>query len=104
MSVSKTPKDGDFASYIESLSQSAHAKSEEAVIHRPTHADTTAPDTAPQSGMQTIEDVLLNGEEPSEEFLTELAELNEAQPLSDEELERQALEHPGADGEPGTPE
>jgi hypothetical protein len=103
MSVSNTPKDGDFASYIESLSQSAHTKSEDAVIHRPTNTDTTTPDTAPQSGMQTIEDVL-NGEEPSEEFLTELAELNEEQPLSDEELERQALEHPGADGDPGTPE
>jgi len=103
MSVSKTPKDGDFASYIESLSQSALAKSEDAEIHRPTHTDTTAPDTAPQSGIQTIEDVL-NGEEPTDEFLTELAELNEAQPLSDEELERQALDHPGADGDPGTPE
>jgi hypothetical protein len=103
MSVSNTPKDGDFASYIESLSQSAHTKSEDAEIHHPTNTDTTVSDTAPQSGMQTIEDVL-NGEEPSEEFLTELAELNEAQPLSDEELERQALEHPGADGDPGTPE
>jgi hypothetical protein len=103
MSVSNTPKDGDFASYIESLSQSAHTKSENAVIHHPANTDTTALDTAPQSGMQTIEEVL-NGEEPNEEFLEEFAALNEAQPLSDEELERQALEHPGADGDPGTPE
>jgi hypothetical protein len=103
MSVSKTPKNGDYASYIEGLSQSALTKSENAVIHRPTNTDTTALDTAPQSKMQTIEDVL-NGEEPSEEFLTELAALNETQPLSDEELERQALEHPGADGDPSTPE
>jgi hypothetical protein len=103
MSVSNTPKDGDFASYIESLSQSAHTKSEDAVIHSPTNTDTAALDTALQSGMQTIEDVL-NSEEPNEEFLAEFAALNEAQPVSDEELERQALEHPGADGDPSTPE
>jgi hypothetical protein len=104
MSVTNTPKDGDFASYIESLSQPEHAKSEDADIRRPTNTNTTTPDAGSQSGMQTIEEVLLYGEEPTEELLTELAELNEAQPLSDEELERQALEHPGADGDPGTPE
>ena len=53
---------------------------------------------------QTISDILLNGEEPTEEFLEEFIVLSEAPPLSDEEFERQALCAPGDDEDPSTPE
>ena len=39
-----------------------------------------------------------------EALIEELVALRNAEPLSDDELERQALEHPGADGDPATPE
>ncbi|MBL8413029.1 MAG: hypothetical protein JNM42_01160 [Propionivibrio sp.] len=53
---------------------------------------------------QTISDILLNGEEPTEEFLEEFIVLSEVPPLSDEEFERQALSAPGDDEDPSTPE
>lgn len=53
---------------------------------------------------QSIEDILLKGEQPTAEFLAEFIALHEAPPLSDEELEQQALEAPGDDGDPATPE
>lgn len=102
MSDLNTPKHGDFAAYLEGLSQPANIRPEEAAVH-PT-ANAVAGDAPSHAAEQTLEDVLLNGEVPDEEFLAELAALNQAQPLADEELERQALAHPGADGDPGTPE
>lgn len=69
-----------------------------------------APQTPPPSQKpahegkdQTLDDVL-DGEEPTEELLEEIDALEHAPPLSEEELARQALEHPGADGDPSTPE
>jgi hypothetical protein len=63
------------------------------------------PGTAPAAPeRQTIEQVLVDGEEPTEELLQEWQALDEAPPLSDEELARQALNAPGADGDPSTPE
>ena len=55
------------------------------------------------SEKQTLTDVL-NGEEPTPEFLDEFVVLSEAPPVSDEELEQQALNHPGGDGDVSTPE
>ncbi len=52
----------------------------------------------------TLEDVLLGHAEPSPEMLQELAALEGAPPLSEEELARQALADGGADGDPATPE
>lgn len=46
----------------------------------------------------------LEGHTLDEAFIEELVALRNAEPLSDDELERQALEHPGADGDPATPE
>ena len=40
---------------------------------------------------QSISDILLKGEEPTQESLEDFAALNDALPISDEELERQAL-------------
>ena len=52
----------------------------------------------------TLEDVLLGHAQASPEMLQELAVLQSAPPLSDEELARQALADGGADADPGTPE
>lgn len=52
----------------------------------------------------TFEDVLLGNARPSPEMLEELAALNAAPVLSDEELARQALADGGADGDSATPE
>jgi len=52
----------------------------------------------------TLEDVLLGHAQATPEMLQELAALESAPPLSDEELARQALAHGGADNDPSTPE
>ena len=53
---------------------------------------------------QRIEEVLLGHEAPEAALLEELAALENAAPLSDEELDRQALEAGGGDADPDTPE
>ena len=52
----------------------------------------------------TLEDVLLGNAEPTPEMLDELAALEAAPELSEEELARQALADGGADQNPATPE
>lgn len=85
--MTNTPKDGDFASMLE-------------------QAGKTAPQAAGAGGTprQTLDQVLVEGEEPTEEFLEDFNALREAPKVSDEELERQALEAGGADGDAATPE
>ena len=51
-----------------------------------------------------FEDVLLGKARPTQEMLDELAALDAAPALSDEELARQALADGGGDGDPATPE
>ena len=58
-----------------------------------------------------IESVLDLGNPPHEQdsetgepFVPELAPIEGVPAVSDEELEQQALAHPGADGDPSTPE
>ena len=51
-----------------------------------------------------FEDVLLGNAQPSAEMLDELAALDSAPALSDEELARQALADGGGDSDPATPE
>ena len=53
---------------------------------------------------QRIEEVLLGHEAPGDDLLEELAALEDAQPLSEEELAKQALSDGGADADPSTPE
>ena len=52
----------------------------------------------------TFEDVLLGNAEPSPAMLEELAALQAAPELSEEELARQALADGSADNDPSTPE
>ena len=51
-----------------------------------------------------IEDLLLGNAEATPEMLEEMAALQDAPELSEEELARQALAHGGADNDPATPE
>lgn len=97
-SSTNTPNDGDFASYLEGVqTSSGHASP----------LPTEIPDNADHSAdhrEQSIEDVVVHGEEPSSEFLEEWNAIRSAPELSDEELARQALSAPGDDGDPTTPE
>lgn len=93
-----TPKDDDLGEFIE-------RKVSDVLLAGAAAVAPAAPDHL-TSGIasQTLDDVLINGEEPTTELLEEMRALEQAAPLSDEELARQALEHPGADGDPSTPE
>jgi hypothetical protein len=90
-----TPKDGDFAAHLEGRQA------------RPAPSPLLGGEPATADGgpvPQTLQQVLVEGEEPTEEFIEAFAEAKNAPPVSDEELERQALEAPGGDGDPRTPE
>ena len=91
MSNSNGPRDGNFAALIEEKSMLVMAILPEphpnpALIHAG-----EAPSPADGHVHQCMEDVLLNGEEPSEELLQSLKETAELPPLTEEELEQQAL-------------
>lgn len=91
MKKSDPPKDGDFAATVVRTSvptQNKPAMGAASLAER----EPTEPERAGRP--QTIEDVLVHGEEPTDEFLAEFAALEGAEALSEAELERQALQHP----------
>ena len=100
MPSSQTPPANDFVRWVEEKSDAVMAdigdkfppatSGVEAI-----HAETSS---------QRLEKVLLGHEQPDDALLEELAALEDAPPLSDEELARQALESGGADADPSTPE
>lgn len=92
------PKDGDYAAWLE---QQRGAAAPAAPVP-PADLEPTLDEEGPRE--QTLEDVLVRGEEPNEEFLERFRALEEAPELTDEEMERQALEAGGEDGDAGTPE
>ena len=102
MNDSKTPKEGDFAHWIEEKSEALKFELGEKFPVPPTTLQ--SPSTHVETGQQKLEEVLLEHEEPTPEFLEELAALEDAPPLSDEELARQALEAGGGYGDSSTPE
>lgn len=104
MTDSDTPKDGDFASYLERKQMQSTAGVAIAKPNEATPVDENDTPLVSKPVRQTINDVLVNGEEPTDAFLEELSALENAPELSDEDFEKQALEHPGADGDPRTPE
>jgi hypothetical protein len=105
MSNSDMPEDGDFAAYLERKTQGASHRERDGGPPEGVSVGQEEPsDLTREAERQTIADVLVQGEEPSEELLEELNVLEGAAPLSDEELEQQALQHPGEDGDPRTPE
>jgi len=100
MTASQTPPANDFVRWVEEKSDAViadigdkfpPATSGPAALHAETQS-------------QRIEEVLLGHEAPDDALLEELAALENAPPLSDEELARQALESGGADADPSTPE
>ena len=90
-----TPQDGDFASHLERQGASAPAD---------TMPDRDPPGEEAQPREQNLQDVLVGGEGPTEDFLEKFRALQEAPEPDDEALERQALEAGGGDGDPRTPE
>jgi len=100
MTSSQTPASNDFVRWVEEKSDAVMADL----------ADKFPPATSGTQALhaetftQRIEEVLLGHEPPDDALLEELAALEEAPPLSDEELARQALENGGGDADPATPE
>jgi len=102
VTTSDAPDSGDFAAYLEDRTKQAQG-----VGGSVTEVRQQQPPGQQRAGAkprQTIEDVLVRGEEPTEEFVEEFVALENAEPVSDEELERQALQDPGGDGDTRTPE
>jgi hypothetical protein len=102
MNNSDTPKDGDFATWVDNKAEAVKFELGEKFPVLPTELH--SPSAHAETGRQKLEEVLLEHEEPTEEFLEELRALDGAPPLSDEELARQALEAGGDDGDAATPE
>lgn len=102
MNNSDTPKDGDFANWVDAQAEALKFELGEKFPVPPTELH--SPSVHIETGRQKLEEVLLEHEEPTPEFLEELNALENAAPLSDEELARQALEAGGADGDNKTPE
>ena len=102
MTSDNTPKNGDFAQWVEEKTEVLKFELGDKFPVPPTELH--SPSVHVETGRQKIEEVLLGHEEPTPEFLEELAALVEAPPLSDEELDRQALADGGGDGDSSTPE
>jgi hypothetical protein len=97
MPPKNTPDDGDFAGYLDGLPQRPAGAG--AALPAEAQAEPSQP-----TDRQTIQDVMVEGQEPTDEFIEEFKALNDLPPLSDEEFERQALEAGGYYGDAGTPE
>lgn len=97
-SSTNPPNDGDFASYVQDLQTPPGVASQ----RRPEVSESADHPALPRE--QSVEDVLLRGEEPTSEFVEEWNAIRSAPELSEEELARQALSAPGDDGDPTTPE
>ena len=100
MASPQTPAGNDFARWVEEKSEAVIADLSERFPPatsgpQAVHAETSS---------QRIEEVLMGHEQPQDDLLDELAALENAPPLSDEELERQALQDGGGDADPATPE
>lgn len=93
------PKDGDFSNYLDSLTKREGEFGFESEAHKNVNLA-----QKPPAEVQTIQQVLVEGQEPTDKFIEEFNALNEAPEVSDEELERQALSAPGDDGDIHTPE
>lgn len=102
MTSTDSPKNGDFANWVEGKSEAL--KFELGEKFPVTANELHSPSVHIETGKQNLEEVLLGHEAPGEAFLEELAALQHAPPVSDEELARQALDAGGADDDNNTPE
>ena len=100
--ASTTPPEGEFDKLIDEQLELAAARIpavERGLVH-PSPVDHEERPAA----HATLEDVLLGNAVPTPEMLEELAALEVAPELSEEELARQALADGGVDNDPATPE
>ena len=100
MASSQPPPSNDFVRWVEEKSDAVMADLSERFPPatsgpQAVHAETSS---------QRIEEVLMGHEQPKDALLDELAALENAPPLSDDELEKQALDDGGGDADPATPE
>jgi hypothetical protein len=102
MTQNDTPHEGEFSKLIDEQLELAAAKLPALVptVVHPSPAD----HEERKEAHPTFEDLMLGNAQASPEVLEELAALEAAPELSEEELARQALAHGGADKEPPTPE
>ncbi len=100
MTASQTPPANDFVRWVEEKSDAVMAD----IGDKFPPATSGAQAIHAETSSQRIEEVLLGHELPDDALLEELAALEDAPPLSDEELARQALEDGGSDADPTTPE
>ena len=100
MASSNTPASNDFVRWVEEKSDAVMAD-----LGDKFPPPTSGPEALhAETSSQRIEEVLLGHEAPDPALLEELAALEDAPPLSDEELARQALQAGGEDTDPATPE
>lgn len=102
MSESETGGRGEFGHWLDEKSEALKFRLGETFAAPSTVLQT--PSVHLETAQQNLEEVLLEHESPSPEFLQELADLKSVQPLPDDELAQQALSDGGADGDSGTPE
>ena len=100
MTAPPTPLANDFIRWVEEKSDAVMAD----IGDKFPPATSGAQAIHAETSSQRIEEVLLGHEPPDDALLEELAALEDAPPLSDEELDRQALQSGGADADPTTPE
>ena len=102
MTPDTTPPEGEFTKLVDEQLELAAAKIPALV---PTVVHPSPVDHEERKAAHpNFEDVLLGNAEPTPEMLEELAALQAAPELSEEELARQALASGGADDDPSTPE
>ena len=100
MVAPQAPASNDFVRWVEEKSDAVMADLSERFP--PATSGPQAVHT--ETSSQRIEEVLMGHEQPKDALLDELAALENAPPLSEAELERQALEDGGGDADPATPE
>lgn len=102
MSTSNEPHESTLSHWIDEKTEALKFELGEKFPVPPTELH--SPSVHVETGVQKLEEVLLGHESPTPEFLEELAALEDAPPLSDEELAVQALAAGGADADSSTPE
>jgi hypothetical protein len=102
MNNSDAPHDGELFDWVDEKAEALKFQLGETFPVTPTELHTAA--VPVETSAQKLEEVLLEHESPTPEFLAELQALKDARPLTEEELAQQALEAGGADGDKNTPE
>ena len=96
------PPAGEFMHWLDENTEALKFRLGEEFAVPPTAL--VSPSVHLETSTQDLEEVLLEHEAPGPQFLEELAALQHAPPLLDDELSRQALEDGGADLDRSTPE